>query len=74
MTLIKFITLTVGNTLLISLFLHKKALNEDYNYYCLTGKHLYDQEKLKEYENILFWVAVCNLIFALLNLFYTFLK
>lgn len=74
MTPIENITLTVGISLLISLFLHKKALNDDYNCYYLTGKHLYDQEKLKEYENILFWVAICNLILALLNLFYIFLK
>jgi hypothetical protein len=74
MSLISIITLFVSITLLISLFLHKKALNEDYNYYCLTGKHLYDQEKLKEYENILFWAAICNLILALLNLFYFFFK
>lgn len=74
MTLIKIITLTVGIMLLIALFLHQKALNEDYNCYCLTGKHLYDQEKLKERGNILFRIATGNLVLALLNLFYMFFK
>ena len=74
MTPIEIITLTVGISLLIALFLHQKALNDDYNCYYLTGKHLYDQEKLKERGNTLFWVAVCNLFLALANLVYTFFK
>lgn len=74
MTPIEIITLTVGISLLIALFLHQKALNEDYNCYCLTGKHLYDQDKLKERENTLFWVAVCNFVLALLDLLYLFFK
>lgn len=74
MTPIEIITSTVGISLLIALFLHQKALNEDYNCYCLTGKHLYDQDKLKERGNTLFWVAFCNLFLALGNLVYTFSK
>lgn len=74
MTPIGIITLTVGILLLIALFLHQKALYEDYNCYCLTGKHLHDQEKLKERGSTLFWVAVCNLFLALGNLVYTFLR
>ena len=74
MTLISIITLLVSIMLLIALFLHQKTLNEDYNCYCLTGKHLYDPKKLKERGNTLFWVAVCNLFLALGNLVYTFFK
>ena len=74
MTPISIITLFVSITLLIALFLHQKALNEDYNCYYLTGKHLYDQDKLKEREKILFWVAVCNLVLVLFNSLYLFFK
>ena len=74
MTPIEIITLTFGVLFIIALFLHQKALNEDYNCYCLTGKHLYDQDKLKERGNTLFWVAVCNFLLALFNLFYVFFK
>lgn len=74
MTPIEIITLTVGISLLIALFLHQKALNDDYNFYRLTGKHLYDQDKLKERGNTLFWVAFCNLFLAFGNLFYMFFK
>lgn len=69
MTPIEIITLTVGISLLIALFLHKKALNEDYNFYLLTGEHLYDPQGLEERGKILLWVAKGNLILALLNLF-----
>ena len=74
MSLISIITLLVSITLLIALYYHNKDLKDDYNYYCLTGKHLYDQDKLKERGNTLFWVAVCNLFLALGNLVYTFSK
>ena len=74
MSLISFITMLVSIMLPIGLFLHEKALNDDYNCYRLTGEHLYDQDKLKERGNILFWVAVCNLFLALGNLVYTFSK
>lgn len=74
MTPIGIITLTVGITLLIALFLHDKALNEDYNYYRLTGEHLYDPQGLEERGNILYRIAIGNLILAWLNLFYTFFK
>lgn len=68
------ITLLVSIALLIALFLHQKALNEDYNCYCLTGKHLYDPKKLKEREEILFWGSIGNLVLALLTLLYLFFK
>jgi hypothetical protein len=74
MTPIEIITLTVGISLLIALFLHKKALNEDYNYYRLTGEHLYDPQGLEERGKILLWVANGNLILALFNLLYLFFK
>lgn len=74
MTPIEIITLTVGISLLIALFLHKKALNEDYNFYRLTGEHLYNPQSLKERGKILLWVAKGNLILALFNLLYLFFK
>lgn len=74
MTPIEIITLTVGISLLIAWFLHNKALNEDYNYYRLTGEHLYDPQGLEEREKILFWVAVCNLVLVLFNSLYLFFK
>lgn len=74
MSLISFITLLVSIMLFKDLYLYEKDLNDDYNCYYLTGKHLYDQEKLKKREKILFWVAVCNLFLALGNLVYTFSK
>lgn len=74
MTPVSIITLLISIMLVIALYYHDKDLKEDYNYYCLTGEHLYDQEKLKERENILFWVSIGNLILASLNLFYIFFK
>ena len=68
MTLISIITLLVSIMLLIALFLHKKALNNDFVFFCLFGKHLNNKEKLKEREKALFLVAVCNFVFILLNL------
>ena len=70
MSLISIITLLVSIMLLIALFLHKKNLNEDYNYYRLTGEHLYDPQGLEEREKILFWVAVCHLVLVLFNSLY----
>ena len=70
MTLISIITLLVSIMLLIAWFLHNKALNEDYNYYRLTGEHLYDPQGLEEREKILFWVAFCNLVLVLVNSLY----
>ena len=74
MTPIEIIALTIGISLLIAWFLHNKALNEDYNYYRLTGEHLYDPKKLEERGKILFWVSIGNFVLALLNLFYMFFK
>lgn len=74
MTPIGIITLTVGITLLIALFLHKKALNKDFEFFCLYGEHLYNPQNLKERGNILFRIATGNLVLALLNLFYIYFK
>ena len=74
MTLIKIITLTVGIMLLIALYYHKKDLNDNFEFLCTFGEHLYDPKKLEERGKILFWVAVCNLFLALGNLVYTFSK
>lgn len=74
MTLISIITLLGSIMPLIALYYHKTDLNDDYNYYCLTGKHLYDPQGLKERGNILFRIAIGNLILVLLNLFYFFFK
>lgn len=74
MTPISFITLPVSIMLLIALFLHKKALNEDFEFFCLYGEHLYNPQNLKERGNILYRIAISNLVLALLNLFYIFFK
>jgi hypothetical protein len=74
MTLISIITLLVSIALLIALYYHEKDLNEDFEFFCLYGEHLYDQEKLKERGKILLWVANGNLILALFNLLYLFFK
>lgn len=74
MTPIEIITLTVGISLLIAVFLHKKALNEDFEFFCLHGEHLYNPQNLKERGKILLWVAKSNLILALFNLLYLIIK
>lgn len=74
MTPIEIITLTVGISLLIDLYHHEKDLKDDFEFLCTYGEHLYNPQDLKEREKILFWVAVCNFIVALLNLLYLFFK
>lgn len=74
MTPIEIITLIVGILLLIDLYLYKKDLKDDFEFFCLTGKHLYDPQNLKEREKLLFWVAVCNLVLSLFNSLYLFFK
>jgi hypothetical protein len=74
MTPIIIITLLVSIMLLIALYYHNKDLNDDFEFFCLYGEHLYDQEKLKKREKILFLVVVCNFVFVLLNLLYLFFK
>ena len=74
MTLISIITLLVSIMLLIALYYHKKDLDDNFEFLCTFGEHLYDPKKLKERGKILFWVSIGNLILALLNLFYFFFK
>lgn len=74
MTPISIITLLVSIALLIALYYHKKDLNDDFEFLCTFGEHLYDPKKLEERENILFGIAIGNLVLALLNLFYIFFK
>ena len=74
MTLISIITLLVSIMLLIALYYHNKDLNDDFEFFCLYGEHLYNPQGLEEREKILFWVAVCNLVLVLFNLFYIFFK
>lgn len=74
MSLISFITLLVSVVLLIALYYHKKDLDYNFEFLCTFGEQLYDPKKLKERGKKLFWVAICNLILALLNLFYFFFK
>lgn len=71
---ISIITLLVSVVLLIALYYHKKDLDDDFEFLCAFGEHLYDPQGLEERGKILFWVAVCNLILALLNLCYFFFK
>ena len=74
MTPISIITLLVSIMLLIALYYHTKDLNEDFEFFCMYGEHLYDPKGLEERGNILFWVSIGNLVLALLNLFYFFFK
>ena len=74
MALIGIITLFVSIMLLIALYYHKKALNNDFVFFCLFGKHLNNKEKLKKREKMLFWVVDYNFALALLNLLYFFFK
>ena len=74
MTLISIITLRVSIMLLIAVYYHNKDLNDDFEFFCLYGEHLYDPQGLEERKKILFWVAVCNLVLVLFNLFYIFFK
>lgn len=74
MTLISIITLLVSITLLIAWFLHNKALNDDFEFFCSYGEHLYNPQNLKERENILFWVSIGNLVLVLFNSLYLFFK
>ena len=74
MTPISIITLFVSIALLIALYHHKKDLEIDFEFLCTFGEHLYDPQGLKERGNILFRIAIGNLVLALLNLFYFFFK
>lgn len=74
MTPISIFTLLVSIMLLIALYYYEKDLKDDFEFFCSYGERLYDQEKLKERGNILYWVAVCNFIIALFNLLYLFFK
>lgn len=74
MTLISIITLLVSIMLLIALYYHKKDLDDNFEFLCEYGEHLYDPQGLKERGNILFWVSIGNFVLALLNLFYYFSK
>lgn len=74
MTPISIITLFVSITLLISLYYHKKDLNDDLEFLWMYGEHLYDPKGLEERGNILFWVSIGNFFLALFNLLYLFFK
>ena len=74
MTPIEIITSTVGISLLIALYYHKKDWDDDFEFLCTFGEHLYDPKKLEERGKILFWVSIGNFVLALLNLFYMFFK
>lgn len=70
MTQLSVISFIIAILLSIALYLHKKDIDEELNYYYLIGEHLYDPQGLEERENILFWVAVCNLVLVLFNSLY----
>lgn len=74
MTPISIITLLVSIMLLIALYYHKKDLEDDWEFFWTYGENLYDPQYLKERGNILYRIAIGNLILALLNLFYVFFK
>lgn len=74
MTLISIITLLVSIALLIALYYHTKDFEDDFEFLCMFGEHLYDPKKLEERGNILLRVSIGNLILALLNLSYFFFK
>lgn len=74
MTPIIIITLLFSILLLIALYYHNKDLNDDFEFFCLYGEHLYNPQSLKERGKILLWVAKGNLILALFNLFYLLFK
>ena len=71
---ISIITWLFSVTLLIALYYHKKEWDDDFEFLCTFGEHLYDPKKLEERGNTLFWVAIGNFVLALLNLFYIFFK
>lgn len=74
MTPISIFTLLVSIMLLIALYYYEKDLKDDFEFFCSYGERLYDQEKLKERGNILFWVSIGNLVLALFNLLYLIIK
>lgn len=74
MSLISFITLLVSIMLFKDLYLYEKDLNDDFEFFCLHGEHLYNPQNLKERGKILLWVAKGNLILALFNLLYLIIK
>ena len=74
MAVISVITLVVAIVLLIALYNHKKDLDDNFEFLCTFGEHLYDPKKLEERGKILFWVSIGNFVLALLNLFYMFFK
>lgn len=74
MSPISIITLFTSIMLVIALCYHDKDLKDDFEFFCSYGEHLYDPQGLEERGNILFWVAVCNLVLVLFNSLYLFFK
>lgn len=67
---ISIITWLFSVTLLIALYYHKKDLDDDFEFLCEHGEHLYDPRGLEERGKILFWVSIGNLILALFHVFF----
>lgn len=70
MTFITITTFAVSILLLTALYLHQKDFKDYFEFYCMYGEHLYDQNELKQRGSFLFWVSIGNALLAIGNLFY----